>query len=313
MPDTTSPDILPDPSRAIIEKIHDKFLDDHGIEFFLKREDLIHPAISGNKWRKLKYNLQEARERGFKKILTFGGAYSNHIYAMAAAGRIYGFETIGVIRGEPYPELNPTLACASGCGMVLYYLDRKEYKEKFSVGIQNRLQQKFGEFYQIPEGGSNLNAIHGCAELAGEIGDGYDMICLAVGTGGTTAGLLEGFRGKSFVLGFPVLKNGSYLRKEILSLNSQYSGNNYRNFLLNTRYHFGGYARYSAELIRFINIFHDKFGVPLDPVYTGKMMFGIWDLIGKGRLKDMKILAIHTGGLQGIAGFNQRYGPSIHR
>ena len=302
---------MPDTSRSVIREISYHDLERSGIRLFIKREDRVHEFMSGNKWRKLKYNLEEAKNKGYKKLLTYGGAYSNHIYAMAAAGKLFGFETVGVIRGEPHDVLNPTLLFSVQCGMTLHYLSRTEYREKYSKENLTRLRIRFGDFYLVPEGGSNVPALKGCIEMVNEIGDEYDIICLPCGTGGTLAGILEGLQGKSFVLGFPVLKNGSFLREEIDRLNIDYSGRKYVNYRLNTGYHFGGYAKFNQEVVDFINDFKIKTSIPLDPVYTGKMMFGIFDMIGRGRLKNMKILVIHTGGLQGIAGFNERFGSLI--
>lgn len=311
MPD--KPIIIPEPdcTKAVTREIIHRDLEGTGVNLFIKREDLIHESISGNKWRKLKYNLEVAKTQGHKKLLTFGGAYSNHLYAVAAAGRLSGFETIGVVRGEPGAGLNPTLRFAVNCGMTLHYLSRTEYREKYSGKILGRLKNQYDQFYLIPEGGSNLQGVKGCAEMVNEIESKYDLICLACGTGGTLAGILEGLNERSFVLGIPVLKNGSFLRIEIDKLNSEYSGRTFSNYRLNTRYHFGGYAKFTDELTNFINEFKTSTGIPLDPVYTGKMMFGVFDLIRNGRLRDMNILAIHTGGLQGIAGFNERFGNII--
>ena len=311
MPDSPAKLSLPDPSRAVTCEIFHDDLGGTGIKLYVKREDLIHEFISGNKWRKLKYNLEEAHRLGYKKLLTFGGAYSNHIYATAAAGVLSGFETIGVIRGESHDELNPTLRFATEYGMSLQYISRQDYREKYSVVNLEKLKKRHGEFYLIPEGGSNGLALEGCIEMVNELEDEYDLICLPCGTGGTLAGLLEGLTGKSFVLGFPVLRDGSFLRNEIDKLTGKFSGRTYNNYRLNTKYSFGGYAKFNESLINFINGFKKEAGIPLDPVYTGKMMFGIFDLVRKGRLKNMKILVLHTGGLQGIAGFNERFGGII--
>lgn len=311
MPENQQTISIPDTTKAIIREVTHPDLAGTGIRLFIKREDMIHEYISGNKWRKLKFNLVEAKSNGYSRLMTFGGAYSNHIYAVAAAGRLSGFETVGVIRGDPYEKLNPTLRFAEQCGMSLHYLNRAVYREKYSREILDNLNNRYGQFYLIPEGGSNVVALKGCIEMVNEIKDEYDMICLPCGTGGTLAGILEGLNEKSFILGFPVLKNGSFLRNDIDKLNKDFSGRIYSNFRLNTRYHFGGFAKFDQNLTDFINDFKKVTGIPLDPIYTGKMMFGIFDLIRNGRLRNMKILAIHTGGLQGIAGFNERFGNII--
>ncbi len=268
----------------------------------VKREDLNHPVISGNKWRKLKYNLAEAKKQGQNRLLTFGGAYSNHIYATAGAGQAFGFETIGVIRGEEHLPLNPTLAFASKAGMYFHYMDRATYRKKSEESVIKLLKQQYGDFYLIPEGGTNALAIQGCEEIIEEIDTDYDYLCCPIGTGGTISGLISGLKGRSEILGFSSLK-GDFLHEEVVRLLKQY-GIHYTNWSINTDYHFGGYARIKPALLNFIKDFEQNQQVPLDPVYTGKMMFGIYDLVQSGFFpKGTKIIAIHTGGLQGRAGF----------
>jgi 1-aminocyclopropane-1-carboxylate deaminase/D-cysteine desulfhydrase-like pyridoxal-dependent ACC family enzyme len=284
-----------------------------GVKLWIKREDLIDEEISGNKFRKLKYNLAKARDKGYKQLLTFGGAYSNHIFATAAAGNRYGFKTMGIIRGEEILPLNPTLKAARKYGMKLHYIARSQYRNKYSPDFLKTLREDYGEFYLVPEGGSNALAVKGCTEMIGLEEQGFDTICLCCGTGGTMAGVIAGLHGRGRIIGFPVLKGGEFLYEEIEKLLLQYNGQKYDNWKLMTAYHMGGYAKFTWELIRFINKFKSKFKVQLDPVYTGKMLFGVCDLIKKGFFKKgEKILAIHTGGLQGIKGFNERFGHLIH-
>lgn len=295
-----------------IEEINNDFLFKRGVRLYVKREDLIHPFISGNKYRKLKYNLERARKEKHRTLLTFGGAYSNHVYAVAAAGNIYGFKTIGVIRGEAYLPLNPTLSFATEIGMILEYVSRQHYRQKYNDQFLQELEKKYGQFYLIPEGGSNLEAVKGVREMVDEIELNVDVIAVSCGTGGTMAGILSGLDGKGYAIGFPVLRNGGFLKKDISTLIRSLHDKEYSNWHLETGYHFGGYARYTKELIDFINEFKQQSGIPLDPVYTGKMMFGLFDLVKKGAFKKgQNILAIHTGGLQGIHGFNQRFGDLI--
>ena len=190
-----------------------QFLDEFpgNIKLYLKREDLIHPSISGNKWRKLKYNMLRAHEINASSILTFGGAFSNHIYATAAAGAACGINTIGVIRGELVKPLNPTLKEASAWGMKLIPVSREEYKNKTSEEFLASLESKYGQYYLIPEGGSNVLALKGCAEI-GSISEKFDYWCLSCGTGGTLAGLVSGLDKQSKVLGFPALKGVIFYR-----------------------------------------------------------------------------------------------------
>lgn len=285
----------------------------HGVELFLKREDLIDEYISGNKFHKLKFNLLEAQKLGFRKLLTFGGAYSNHIHAVAYAGRKYGFETLGIIRGEEILPLNPTLKDATDWGMQLRYVSRAEFRKKEDPKFPDQIQQEYGRCYIIPEGGSNVLAVKGCQDIVRGLPPNFDHIAVCCGTGGTMAGIIAGMHGESRILGFPVLKDGGFLAVAIKQLLRDYDGQKYENWRLIDQYHFGGYAKFNNSLIDFINQFKKKQGIRLDPIYTGKMMFGIYDLIEKGFFtRGSRILAIHTGGIQGIRGFNRRFGNIIN-
>ena len=277
--------------------------DELGIELQIKREDRIHPEISGNKYRKLKYNILEAKKLGFKKLLSFGGAFSNHIAALAAAGREFDFKTIGIIRGEELQGKindNPTLKFAQSCSMQFKFVDRTSYREKNSKEFIENLKKEFSDFYLIPEGGTNTLAIQGCEEILNKEDSCFDFICCSIGTGGTISGLINSSNPNQLILGFPALK-GDFFKKEIVKFTDK------SNWELITDYHFGGYAKVNKALIDFINEFKMETNIHLDPVYTGKMMFGIRDLIKKGFFpKGSKILAIHTGGLQGIEGMNKQ-------
>ena len=276
-------------------------IENTSISLYIKREDLLRPNISGNKFRKLKYNLAQAKSENKETLLTFGGAFSNHILAVAAAGNEQGFRTIGIIRGEELADKiseNPTLQKALDFGMVFEFVGREVYREKASPKFIHQLAEKFGDFYLIPEGGTNDLAIKGCEEILTASDGKFDYICCAVGTGGTISGLINCSKNSQQVLGFPALK-GDFLREDICRFVSK------TNWNLITDYHFGGYAKVSEELILFINEFYQKHKIPLDPIYTGKMMFGVLDLINKNYFpENSKILVIHTGGLQGIAGMN---------
>lgn len=271
------------------------------VQLFLKREDLIHPFISGNKFRKLKYNLEEAKTFGFKTLLSFGGAFSNHIAAVAAAGKEFGFNTIGIIRGEELFDKideNSTLKFAEQSGMRFKFVTRAVYRNKTSEHFIEELKAEFGDFYLLPEGGTNTLAVKGCEEILTDQDKDFDYICCSVGTGGTVSGLINCSKPSQQILGFSSLK-GDFLKEDIGKFVEK------KNWQLITDYHFGGYAKINEALISFINGFKSKNQIPLDPIYTGKMMFGIFDLIEKGFFpKGSKILAIHTGGLQGIEGMN---------
>jgi len=277
-------------------------LKQHRVSLCVRREDSIHPMISGNKFRKLKYNLVKAKEEHHHTLITFGGAYSNHIPATAFAGKQQGFKTIGVVRGEELEfswKTNPTLATASELGMTFKFISRDTYRKKDEPYFIDKLLETFGRAYIIPEGGTNGLAIRGCEEILAASDKEYEVVCCSVGTGGTIAGIINASAAHQQILGFTALK-GEFLQKDICKFTAK------RNWELCTAYHFGGYAKIIPELITFINDFKKVTGIPLDPVYTGKMMYGITDLIGKGYYEPgTKILAIHTGGLQGIHGMNQ--------
>lgn len=272
-------------------------LEDVGIELKVLRLDLIHPEISGNKWFKLKYNLEFAKEKGYKKILTFGGAYSNHIVATAAACNYLELESIGIIRGEAYEPLNHSLAFAQNCGMKLYFVSREIYRRKNEEFFLNEIQNKYSDAYLIPEGGANDLAIKGCAEINDFIPEDTDLICVACGTASTMAGIVSAAKSHQQIIGYSALKSGMFLMDEVKKfLKNQ---NLSANYFINSDYHFGGYAKYNQVLIDFMNDFYITSQIPLDYVYTAKMMFGLLDLIKKGEIKNKKIVAIHTGGLQG--------------
>ncbi len=267
----------------------------------VKREDLLGDGISGNKLRKLKYNVAKAIDDGATKILTFGGAYSNHILAASFIKKQYGIDVLGVIRGEELAKKitqNPTLSLAQKNGMQFHFISREEYKNKSSLVFLQKLKDKYGAFYLLPEGGTNDLAIKGCEEILTLEDTKYDYICCAVGTGGTIAGIINSSFENQKVIGFSALK-GDFLEKDVASLVLK------NNWEIQTDYHFGGYAKVTSELIHFINDFKKDTGILLDPIYNGKMMFGIYDLIKKGYFKkNTSILAIHTGGLQAIQGIN---------
>ena len=273
----------------------------NGISLVMKREDLIHPFVSGNKFRKLKYNLLQAKTENQSTLLTFGGAYSNHIAAVAYAGRENGFQTIGIIRGDELADKiasNPTLKFAQECGMQFEFVSREDYRLKTGAAFLEQLENKFGSFYLIPEGGTNALAIKGCEEILTQEDGIFDYVACAIGTGGTISGIINSALPHQKILGFPALK-GDFLQDEI------------RNFVQNDNwelildYHFGGYGKVNTVLVDFINRFLEKTKIPLDPVYTGKMVFGIVDLIEKNYFpENATILLIHTGGLQGIQGMN---------
>lgn len=287
--------------QSINQLIEHPLLVEKQVTLVLKREDLLHPFISGNKYRKLKYNLLAAKAENQHTILTFGGAYSNHIAATAYAAKEKGFKAIGVIRGEELEnswQTNNTLKKAYDDGMRFKFISRSDYREKESAEFIIALRKEYGNFYLVPEGGTNSLAIKGCEEIITKEDKEFDVVCSSVGTGGTVAGLIKSSFVHQKVFGFSTLK-GDFLRNEIEQLVDN------ERWQLVTKYHFGGYAKTSKELIEFINLFKDITSISLDPIYTGKMIFGLFDMIKHDTFAvGTKIIAIHTGGLQGIAGMN---------
>lgn len=288
-----APDLhLPSP----LTELHDDLLSDAGVRVLLKRDDLIHPELPGNKWRKLNYNLAAARDAGTRRLLTFGGAYSNHIRAVAAAGQIFGFDTIGVIRGEEHLPLNPSLRFAVERGMQLTYLDRATYRAKTNPAVIDRLREQFGDFYLIPEGGSNALALRGCAELVEETDQNFDVICCASGTGGALAGIVAALHPPRAAIGFSVLKGGDFLRDDIASLQREAYGRVTENWSVETGYHFGGFAKTNDSLRAFIDDFESRHGLRLEWVYVAKMMYGLFDLIRQRRFPPgTTVVAVVTG------------------
>ena len=300
-----------------LQKIEDDFLTKKNIALYVLREDLVHPEISGNKWRKLKYNLQEAQNKGYRQLLTFGGAFSNHIAATAAAGREFGFKTIGIIRGEEHLPLNSTMQLAQDYGMVFKFVSRVAYRAKNEDSFITNLKEGFGEFYLVPEGGSNVLAVKGCSEIVNNINVDYDVICCACGTGGTIAGIIASLDYSKKIIGFPALKGGAFLKEDIQRLLTEY-GIEFNckiendNWKLITDYHFSGYAKVNQELIRFIKEFRKKHSILLDFIYTGKMVFGLYDMIkNSDQYDNQTIIIVHTGGIQGNKGFEQRFKITI--
>lgn len=296
---------VPTPIQTLVSEEAEK----RGIHLMMKRDDLIHPAIMGNKWRKLKYNLEEAKRNKAETLITFGGAYSNHIAATAAAAKEFGFKSIGIIRGDELnSDSNLTLSEASKNGMKLIFESRiafRNIKNDFS-----ELQKKYPNSYLLPEGGTNELAIKGASEIIGEIDQEYDYLLVPIGTGGTMAGLLQSIGENKILIGVSSLK-GSFIHKEFKELIKN-NGIGKTNYTIFDQYHFGGYGKVTDPLISFINEFKASQGIPLDPIYTGKMMFAVTEMMKNDFFPDnSKIIALHTGGLQGIAGFNADRGVLI--
>ncbi|SRR5258706_1549984 len=276
-----------------LTEVHDSLLKESGLKLFVKRDDLIHASISGNKWRKLRYNIQEMKRQEKNLMLTFGGAYSNHILATAAAGSKLGFKTIGIIRGEEPHERNPVLKAAENFGMELHFVSREEYREKETKGFINKLENTFGDFYLVPEGGANELGVKGCTEITREIKMDYTHLCCCCGTGTTLAGIALSLPAGKKALGFCIHKGDELVQKSINQWTS-----NADNFILVKDYHFGGFAKSTGQLQKFANEFFMETNIPVEPVYTAKMFFGIFDLVKKNFFQRGSVLvAIHTGGI----------------
>jgi 1-aminocyclopropane-1-carboxylate deaminase len=303
-----------------LQRLRSSQLEAAQVTCWVKRDDLLQLSVlgnpfafSGNKWRKLQHNLIQAQREGKQRLLTFGGAFSNHIAAVAAAGHYFGFSTIGIIRGEAPAVYNPTLRYAKSCGMQLEFISRTQYREKTAPNFQSFLQQKYGTFYSIPEGGSNEMALLGSAALAKELlqqlPEVPDEIRLCCGTGGTAAGLIQGLAGESFVHGYSVLK-GNFHHAAIQDFLKKKTAPH--NWQIHTDAHCGGYAKTTPALLDFMEAFTNSFDIYLDPIYTGKLFFAFWQDLQAGKIAaGSQIVLLHSGGLQGIAGYNQRFGRAI--
>ncbi len=288
-------------AKSPLTQIIDPKLESHNLQLWLKRDDLIHPIISGNKWRKLKYNLDAALALGKDTLVSMGGAYSNHLHALAYCGKQLGLHTVGMVRGERPAPLTPSLQDMENWGMALRFVSRSDYRLLRNHQNEQDLPGIKANEYWLPEGGANRLALKGVAEIIDEIDMTYDALCVACGTGATLAGLISKVPKQVSVLGFAALKNAGFLSDDVKSMLPGV----YSNWSLLHGYHMGGLAEISPELTAFMADFEEKTAIPLEPVYTGKMLYGVYDLIEKGYFKPGQcIIALHTGGLQGKRGNN---------
>ena len=272
----------------------------YNVKVFVKRLDKIPNSVTGNKYFKLKYNILQAKKNSCKQIITFGGAFSNHVLATSIISKENNLKSIAFIRGEETLPLNPTLKIATSNGMKILYLSRAEYRNKHNPEFQKKLKLKYDDSYIVNEGGTNYLAVKGTQEIITDE-DSQDYICCPVGTGGTISGIINKSKVDQKVIGFMSLKNIIDIQKDISLFTNK------KNWSLNHEFTFGGYAKYNKELVSFISNFYEKYNIPLDLVYNGKMFYGIYDLIKNRKIKNCSILLIHTGGLQGNLGMNFRF------
>lgn len=288
----------------LIQHIDNEFLKNKKVYLGVKRDDLLHPLISGNKWRKLKYNLAHMKELNKTELLTFGGAFSNHIHACAAAGKEFNIQTHAIIRGPELDSNNPTLQFAKQCGMQLHVVNRIEYKQRYDQRYLEALQRRFPNAFIIPEGGTNEHALLGCKELVHSLPE-HDYLVCPTGSGGTLAGLIEGSEANTHIIGIAVLKQAQYLNAEVKKLSSKAKKQD--NWQLLTDFHDGGYGKFSPALWQFCQEMNHTYNLPLEPIYSGKMMYALWKLIEQDYFPPgSKIIAVHTGGLQGLNGLKYR-------
>lgn len=281
--------------KPIINSINYK-----GCTISILRLDLLHPEISGNKWFKLKYNLQQAKSEKKECIITFGGAYSNHIAATAFACKEFSIKCIGIIRGHEITEDNETISTAKKNGMEIITVTRAEYKLKHTEDYLKALQLKYPNSYFVPEGGDNELGEKGCEEILNNATNIYTKIFCACGTQTTFNGIANSLLNEQHLFGINVLKFNATKKKQHTAILNEY--------------HFGGYAKHTSELLNFKKLFEDTYSIPLDYIYTSKLVYAVFDLINKNVInEDDKILIIHTGGLQGNSGYEKRYNLNPNR
>jgi 1-aminocyclopropane-1-carboxylate deaminase/D-cysteine desulfhydrase-like pyridoxal-dependent ACC family enzyme len=296
--------------KSQVQKLEDPLFLSKKVEIYILRDDLLHPGISGNKWRKLKYNLLDLDQQNIRTVVTVGGPYSNHIAAVAEAGHLFGFRTIGLIRGyESYRE-NVTLKRAAHLGMDIRFFDKSTY-EKIQVEYLDQLEEEIGLFGFLPLGGGNAFGMQGCKEINFEIPERTTDILVPCGTGSTMAGIISGTKAKQRVIGFPAMKNGAFMKDEVTDYLEK-AGSKNTNFAINTDYHFGGFAKMKVDLALFLKEFNKNQGFSLDGVYNGKMMFGLYEMLRQDYFPVGSVItAVHTGGVQGNLGLNERYGFNL--
>lgn len=301
-------DIMPSARQIELQRVRIPLFERRAVQVYLLRLDQIHPMVSGNKWFKLRYNLRTAKTQGYSRVLSFGGAYSNHLHALAWAGNCAGLETVGVVRGEPAYAQNPTLKDAADWGMRLHFVNRETYRRRDDPLYHKELLAMYPGSFIVPEGGSNALAVKGFADLfempCWQQVSTPDWIVTACGTGGTLAGLVAAKPDSARALGIAVLKGADFLQNDVRALLQGVGAEDPGGWQIDLQGHEGGYARRSEALVAFMEQFTSDTGIELDPVYTGKMMFRLHKLVEQGTFAAGDIIvAVHTGGLQGCRGF----------
>ncbi|SED73840.1 1-aminocyclopropane-1-carboxylate deaminase [Streptomyces sp. 2231.1] len=292
----TSPDVLAPRLPSPLHEVRDERFGRRGLRLLLKRDDLIHPELIGNKWRKLVPNVEAA---GGRALVTFGGAWSNHLRATAAAGRLLGFPTVGVVRGHELADrpLNPSLTRCAADGMRLHFVDRSTYRHKSEPDTLAAILAAAGarDAYVVPEGGSNAEAVHGCRALGVELRGSAEVVAVACGTGGTLAGLAAGLAPGQRALGIPVLRGG-FLEADVQALQERAFGARTGSWSVDDRFHCGGYARTTPELEAFAQDFEDRHGLPVERLYVAKMLYGLTTLAAEGAFaRGTALAAVVTG------------------
>jgi 1-aminocyclopropane-1-carboxylate deaminase len=304
--------------QSIVQEVHFSLLRESGNRLFIKRDDLIHSEVSGNKWRKLKYNIELARESKLDGVLTFGGAFSNHLVATAAACQMAGLKSVGVVRGEELnAQSNETLKRCSAYGMDLVFISRSDYGERHERLFQEDLKSRFPNFHLVPEGGANYYGMIGCQEIMMETDNDFDIVAVAQGTTTTSCGILMSLNQRSNLWVFPVLKGfDSCMEMKDLFQRSAFDADwlteLFQQVEVYPDFHFGGYAQVTEELLDFIELFYKDTAIPLDPVYTAKAMYGLINRVEGLGIKDKRILFIHTGGLQGAKAIFEKQKRKIY-
>lgn len=285
-----------DESAIVIQPLSVAWVGNDAIQVDMLRLDLIHQVVSGNKWYKLRNNIEHAIELGHNTILTFGGVYSNHLSATAGAAKAYGLSSIGIVRGDE-GQITETMQQCRDMGMDLYFISREDYKQKEDPDFLQQLSEQFDHPYIIPEGGANEHGRLGAEKIEWEIPEGYTHVCVGVGTGTTFIGLRNALPADVSLLGFVPMKQGKYLADEIRPFLKDGQDANWTLF---DEWHFGGFGKSNDELVAFMNEFYSVNEIPLDVVYTSKMMYGIRAMLADGYFPEgARLLCVHTGGLQG--------------